>query len=253
VDPTSTYRPFRDNFARRFLRFLHRVDATVALRADAGDRDDASSLLLSERICSRTMSIGAAKTVRGWRARERCSQAELGRRAGVPASTIRRIETGEVDPTLTMLQRIAGAAGRHIRIDDAPIERTTPSLAMLAAIHRDSTTIDWTALRALLDLLHRRPKLIEPAIATPPARTDDRRFDSLLAAIAEKLADDDSGVERPRWTASVPRLDEPWEASGTRMMRQRSRAATPPQFATRNIWLAANNLWRDRAWTSPRS
>ncbi len=237
MDPTSTYRPFRDNFARRFLRFLHRVDATVALRADAGDRDDASSLLLSERICSRTMSIGAAKTVRGWRARERCSQAELGRRAGVPASTIRRIETGEVDPTLTMLQRIAGAAGRHIRIDDAPIERTTPSLAM----------------RALLDLLHRRPKLIEPAIATPPARTDDRRFDSLLAAIAEKLADDDPGVERPRWTASVPRLDEPWEASGTRMMRQRSRAATPPQFATRNIWLAANNLWRDRAWTSPRS
>jgi len=218
-----------------------------------GDHDDAASLLLSERICSRTMTIGAAETVRGWRERERCSQAELGRRTGVPASTIRRIETGEVDPTLTMLQRIAGAAGRHIRIDDAPIERTTPSLAMLAAIHRDSTTIDWTALRALIDLLVRRPKLIEPAIATPPARTNDRRFDSLLAAIAEKLADDDSGVERPRWTASVPRLDEPWEASGTRMMRRRSRAATPPQFATRNIWLAANNLWRDRAWTSPRS
>lgn len=66
-------------------------------------------------------------------------------------------------------------------------------------------------------------------------------LDALLAGIAEELADD-AGLERPRWTASVPPLQEPWFPP-PRMIAA-ARAATPPQLAARRIYIAACDLWR---------
>jgi transcriptional regulator with XRE-family HTH domain len=172
------------------------------------------------------------------------SRRALAERAGVPTSTVSRIEDGEMDPTYTMLARVLGAAGRQLRTTAAELP-DTPSLARLADAWQPTsrgTTFDWTRLRGFVDWLDQHPERVEEAIATPPARSDTA-LDGLLAGMAEKLADD-KGVDRPRWTAAVPPLREAWIPPGTARMVARAEQATPPQLKQRNIVLAERDLWR---------
>jgi transcriptional regulator with XRE-family HTH domain len=48
------------------------------------------------------------------------TQAELSRRAGVPQSTVAKIERGRRDPSLSTLERLVRAAGLELRIQLAP-------------------------------------------------------------------------------------------------------------------------------------
>jgi transcriptional regulator with XRE-family HTH domain len=48
------------------------------------------------------------------------TQAELALRAGVPQSTVAKIERGRRDPSLTTLERLVRAAGLELRIQLAP-------------------------------------------------------------------------------------------------------------------------------------
>jgi transcriptional regulator with XRE-family HTH domain len=175
------------------------------------------------------------------------SRRALAERAGVPTSTVSRIEHGEMDPTYTMLARVLGAAGRQLQATAAELPES-PSLARLADAWQPTnrgTTFDWTRLRGFVDWLRQHPDRLEEAIATPPARSDTP-LDGLLAGIAEKLADD-RGVDRPRWTTAVPPLREAWVAPGTPRMVARAERATPPQLKQRNIVLAEHDLWRTSA------
>ena len=172
------------------------------------------------------------------------SRAELARRAGVPRSTVTRTEDGVVDPTFGMLQRILGAA--HAELDVAARPLPALSLARLAEAWSDTPwgeAIDWTSLRAALDELAMHPDQLRAAIATPPARSGNARLDALLAAIAEKLADD-AGLPRPAWCRSVPALAEPWQPPGTPRIVARTVAGAPEQFRRRNIFLGETELWR---------
>lgn len=172
------------------------------------------------------------------------SRRGLAERAGVPTSTISRIEAGEMDPTYTMLARVLGAAGRQLR-STADALPDAPSLARLVDAWRPGgrgTRFDWTRLRGFVDWLHEHPELVEEAIATPPARSEPV-LDGLLAGIAEKLADD-CGVQRPRWTAAVPPLPHPWKPPGTPRMVAQAERTTPQQLKRRNIVLAERDLWR---------
>jgi hypothetical protein len=103
---------------------------------------------------------------------------------------------------------------------------------------------DWTQLRGFVDHLRLHPELTAVAIATPPG-SRSAFIDNLLAAIAEKLTDD-LGIRRPRWTRHVAPLTAPWHAPGTPRMQAANAAATPEQFAARNIALPAAAIWRDR-------
>lgn len=182
---------------------------------------------------------------RKWRAELNLSQAELARRAGVPASTVRRIETGEVDPTLTMLHRIAAASGNHIAVTASPIASIGPSLANLVPrAGRSDGSIDWTQMRAFADWCDQNADRIPDAIHTPPPRSGDDRLDNLIAAFAERVADT-RGLPRPSWARTVKPLASGWYLEGgTRRMRERSAAAAPPQFGERNIHLAEDSVWR---------
>ena len=169
----------------------------------------------------------------------------LARRAGVPTSTVSRVEAGDVDPTTTTLRRLLSAAGQTLELEASTIRRGS-----LAALHDaidsevSGTTIDWTRIRGFLDAVHAHPTQITEAITTPPSRSGNDRLDNLLAAIAETLADN-MGVARPRWCATVNALVTPWEAPGTPRMRELAHRTAPPQFKARNIWLARRDLWRD--------
>ncbi len=188
--------------------------------------------------------MNAAMIVKEARHNAGLSRAELARRAGVPRSTVTRMEDGLVDPTFGMLQRVLGAARASLEVSAHPLP--TLSLARLADARSDTPwgeTIDWTRLRATLDELMLHPEAVEAAITTPPARSGSARLDALLAGVAEKLADD-AALPRPAWCRAVPALTEPWQPPGTPWMVARTSATAPEQLRRRNIFLGESELWR---------
>ncbi|HYI60314.1 MAG TPA: hypothetical protein VEW93_00760 [Acidimicrobiales bacterium] len=166
--------------------------------------------------------------------------------AGVAGSTITRIQAGEVDPSIGTLARIVDAAGYELRIE--AIRRGAaprPSLADTAdawANRKGRLRLDWTRWRLLLDQLALHPKLVPEAIYRTPWPTGEPVVDALLAAVAEKLADD-AGLPRPAWTEAVPSLDEPFRPPTARAAPGRG---VPAQLAARGLMIDVESLWRDR-------
>ena len=173
------------------------------------------------------------------------SRKALAARAGMPTSTISRVEDGISSPTVDTLERALAAAGCRLVLDTAD-QPKGPRLADLAdawiARHDDA---DWTRIRTFVDHLHLHPEHVASAISARPHHVEHARLENLLAAIAEKTADD-YGLPRPRWAASVAELAEPWESSGTPTMRRRELDSAPSQFTDRGIHLAETNVWRLR-------
>ena len=66
--------------------------------------------------------------VREARRRAGWTQAELGRRAGVPQSTIARIESGARTPSSDMVERLVRAAGFELRVSLGEPDAETLSL-----------------------------------------------------------------------------------------------------------------------------
>lgn len=165
--------------------------------------------------------------------------------AGVAYSTVARIESGRLDPTTGMLDRLVEAAG--CRLELAAVRVPVPRLADLVdawgvdPLGQDRP--DWTRLRGFLDYLAEHPRQVGVALAAPPLPSGSGFMDALLAGIAEKLCDD-AGVPRPGWARRVPGVAMPWISPGTPRMQAAARAGTPPQLAARNIFVRADSLWR---------
>jgi hypothetical protein len=103
---------------------------------------------------------------------------------------------------------------------------------------------DWTKLRSFLDDLALHPDRVETAIIRRPAKSPSPVLDTLLAGIAEKLADD-AGIGRPAWTRRTPCLREEWSPFGTPRMRAMWRSAAPSQLLDRGLVIDEPSLWRD--------
>ena len=187
-------------------------------------------------------TVDTATMVKEWRDEAGLSQRALARRCGAFASTIRRIEDGSSDPTVTMLQRIAAAAGRQLTIESAATTATSIA-GLVARLDIDEYgEPNWTEIRSFADWIDEHSDRALDAIASPPMRTGSDRIDNLIAAIAETIADA-HGAEPPRWCSAVVRLDEPWLTPGTAAMRARHEADIPPRFANRNIRLPVGTVW----------
>ena len=182
--------------------------------------------------------VNAATIVQEARLDAGLSRAELARRAGVPRSTVTRMEDGLVDPTFGMLQRVLGAAHAALEVSAQPLP--TLSLARLSDARSDTPwgeTIDWTRLRATIDELMLHPDAVEAAITTPPARSGSARLDALLAGIAEKLADD-AALPRSVVVQDGSRAHRALGATrhsmdGRPHDRDRARSTAPPQHLPR--------------------
>jgi len=176
------------------------------------------------------------------------SRKELARRTGVSTTTVSRVEEGAMDPTFTMTQRLFGALDLDVHLNIRPTPKIAVAQLTSALISvSGGVEIDYVRIRVFVDLMLRNPGQIERAITQPPARSGDNKLDCLLAAVAEKLADD-AGLERPKWCAAVPRLDEIWRAPGTPVMNTRNDALAPVQFIARNIFLSSLTFWRPEGW-----
>jgi transcriptional regulator with XRE-family HTH domain len=193
------------------------------------------------------METSGAVLLRDTRAKAGLSRRALAAKAGVPTSTVSRIEDEQSDPKLSMLERLLSAAGRHLVIEALPREDQPTIAALATAVDRGvgRLRIDWTRLRGLADWAAQHPEALAGAIADPPTRTGTP-LDAILAALAEELADE-YGIERPRWTRAVGALREQWASPATPRMRAAAEMSTPEPFRRRNLILARSALFRQAA------
>lgn len=193
------------------------------------------------------MDVAVGVLLREARARAGLSRRALATKAGVPTSTVSRIEEEQSDPSLSTLDRLIAAAGGRLIVDVLTTSER-PTIAQLATavdLGAPRLKIDWTRLRGFADWADQHPDQLAYAIADPPARTGTP-LDAILAAFAEQLADD-HGLDRPRWTRAIGRLPEPWAPPGTPRMRTAAEASTPESFRRRNLTLARSALFRTTA------
>lgn len=164
--------------------------------------------------------------------------------ADVAGSTITRIQSGVVDPSVQTVERILDAAGFELQI--GVVRHGTPRRPHLGDLvnawshHRDRVRLDWTRWRTFLDELALHPDWIPEAIYVFPPPAGDRVIDALVAAVAEKLADD-AGLPRPTWTERVPSLAEPYRPPVARTISDRT---FPEQLAARGLMIDTESLWR---------
>jgi len=128
---------------------------------------------------------------------------------------------------------------------DIALQRLWPGtieVPRLADVVRGVKSVPHTALRGFTDWLHRHPKLAGDAIADQPAPTADRELDSLIAAIAETIAED-LGIARPAWTRKVPSAKRA-RSGGT--PPSRVLGEVPPAFERRAIDLTRDTFWHSR-------
>ena len=153
-----------------------------------------------------------------------------------------------MDPTISMAQRLFSAVGVHMEITILDIPQY--SIAHLhSALQGDliEFDLDWTQIRNFVDRMCNEPHLITTAIADAPTRTNNEKFDALLAGVAEKLADDHE-INRPGWCSAVPPSSERWASTGTPTMMKRNESQAAPQFIARNIYINQWQLWREKWW-----
>ncbi len=166
--------------------------------------------------------------------------------AGTSTTTVTRIEAGSMDPTIGMLGRLLQASGRSLELTLGEA-RAGISLADLNDAWTQTSLgdrPDWTRLRALLDGLARKPERTRAAIGPTPPPSGSAMLDALLAAIADKLADD-HGLKRPAWSMKASRfLATPWESPGTPRMKAVAREQTPSQLLAHGIIASSDSLWR---------
>ena len=198
-------------------------------------------------LCYLFVSETAAGLLRDARVAAGLSRRALAARAKVPTSTVSRIESGQSDPTVSMLERLLGAGGARLVADVMPADGPPTLAALATAVERDTgrLKVDWTRLRGFADWAGRHPELLSAAIADPPVRTGTH-LDAILAAFAEQLADDHD-LQRPPWTRVVGPLAEEWSPPLTPRMRAAAVAATPEPFRRRKLILARSTLFRHAA------
>lgn len=193
------------------------------------------------------MKGAGAELLKETRERAGLSRRTLAERAGVALTTVSRIENGESDPTVGMLERLLQAAGSRLAINAEPDRNSTPTIASLAtAVDPDSTPdkVDWTRLRGFADFVFQHPEKVEVMLDAPPKPTHTF-LDQVLAGMAEQLADD-TDTPRPKWTRNIGALREQWVQLGTPRMVEAARAATPEPFARRNMVLSRDAIFRAR-------
>jgi transcriptional regulator with XRE-family HTH domain len=192
------------------------------------------------------MEIGAI--FNNFRLKAGLSRKQVARKAGISLSTVSRVEEGMMDPTISMAQRLFSAVGVHMEISISEIPKYSIAHLNSALLgDRIEFDLDWTQIRIFVDRMCNEPHLISTAIADAPARTNNEKFDALLASVAEKLADDHE-INRPGWCSAVPPSSERWASIGTPTMMKRNESQAAPQFIARNIYINQWQLWREKWW-----
>ncbi len=225
----------------------HECDCGPQLESGRKDSDSKSRCGAQSLRSMLTTVDNLPDLIRSGRRELGLSTRALAALAGVAYPTISRVENGHGQPRLDTLAKIAAALGKSVgpSFEPIPMTRLSDLADKWGYDAMGDAQPDWTQWRAFADQLTLRPFLTAAAIAPAPMPSGSSFIDNLLAATAEKLADDAS-ISRPSWTLRFPPLRIPWRAPGTARMRWDHAARTPRQFADRNITMPTTSIWRDR-------
>ncbi len=186
----------------------------------------------------------AANAIRAARVRAGISQAALARRSDIAQSTISRIESEDLDPTWSTMQKLLAATGWAA--STAPTEAAhlisaeTISRAMARSLHKGDTEA------AIRDLTEGVGRLIVAAgkgtqipgwSVTKPAKPIGILLWDTFLATAFAYALETSGHDVPEWMTSVPPLPEETSPGDEPSPEFRSwlRERTPNVFLEKNI------------------
>lgn len=168
--------------------------------------------------------------------------------AGVATSTIHRVEKGDLNPTIDVIDRIVQAAGMRVAFEPQVDHRQ--SLVGLALSIRDDIERDpedrSTPIRRAAELVSRYLRADDGVrarmVAAEPPATGDHRWDALLGGLAEWLTVG-SGVAPPSWADAPGRfLDRGWWVTSMPSMRAWEYAGAPMSLKTRGVYLHRDSL-----------
>lgn len=164
------------------------------------------------------------------------AQKALAELAGTSQSAIAAYEGGQREPTLPVLARMVRATGHELVLDIHPdpyLFRLTDLAVQIAATDDEERQLRlvFEFLRGVADDGH---PLLLLVMAEPPL-TGDRRYDAMLAAVAEDLCLRD-GLRPPAWSQSPDRtLDGFWWVSNLPSARTRALVRTPASYRRHGV------------------
>lgn len=187
-----------------------------------------------------------ANLARSLRAEAGLSVRALADAAGVAASTLHRIEQGELQPTMGTLSRIGEAAG--VRLQVTPhVDYAVSIVGLARSIREDIDSGDQAVpVRKAAELVHRFGRADSNTrhrmIAARPPETGDPRWDAFLGALAEWLAVQ-AGVPTPAWAVDDDRhLHRGWWVTRMKSMRAWEYAGSPASFKNHGVYLHRDSL-----------
>jgi transcriptional regulator with XRE-family HTH domain len=184
-----------------------------------------------------------ADLVRTVRTEAGLSVRALAEAAGVAASTVHRIERGELQPTVEMLRQIVEVAGQRLRVD-AHVDYAASITGLAQSIRGLQDPAD--TVRKSAELASRFSSAEHDArrrmLAARPPATGDGRWDAFLGALAEWLAVR-VGLPAPRWVYDKERyLRRGWWISPMASLRAWEYAGSPMSFKSRGVYLHRESL-----------
>lgn len=192
--------------------------------------------------------MGAPDAVRHARREAGLSLRALADAAGVATSTIHRIERGQLNPTVDVVDRIAQAAGMRISFEPV-VDHASSVVGLALAIRRDVAEdgdVRAAPVRRAAELVARYQRADADGrrrmLAAQPPSTDDPHWDAFLGGLAEWLAvraDSDT----PSWAHEARRyLDHGWWVTTLPSMRAWEYAGAPAAFQVRGVYLHRDSL-----------
>ncbi len=190
----------------------------------------------------------AARTIRTARTKAGITQRELALLSGMKQPQIARIENGINQPSIPTLGRVLGSLGYELKLVTTRAESRITALEASINVRECLTASDESgALREWLvlldDLYAVEPLRFLDLISEPPPSTQDPRWDALIAATVEYVADQ-RGMTIPVWTEQEWRKCEEWYFSGITELAEQERANSPKPFVKRGVYLVTEDLSR---------
>lgn len=171
------------------------------------------------------------------------TQAEVAALAHTSQSAIAAYETGAREPTWSVLERIVRASGHLLELTVRP-DPVLFRLADLAAEIAD-TPHETVRLRLVFEFLRAAAEDGHPVrvlVAREPGPTGDRRFDALLAAVAEDRCVH-AGIRPPAWVHDDSRfLDGLWWVSDLPSARASALVHAPASYRRRGVMIDRHDL-----------
>lgn len=193
----------------------------------------------------------SAEILRSLRWSKGLTQRDLARLARVPQPTIAAIESGQREPSISLLSSIVESTGLSLRV-------TVSSLALLSAVNaarslRDVLHVDGrsraredSALRICISfrdgLRSSDAHTLGELVSDPPNLVGQPRWDAFVAAIVEEECAR-RGVPTPRWVNDHARFVKPfWHLSDIPALRLWEFETAPAAFVRHGVLVAADEL-----------